>query len=193
MTRFRIAATMLALVFSAAAVAAPLNAAWDAHVTNYIESWFAANPSSAVYAGRHEFDGRLPDFSAGALSAEAARLEVARKATAAFDPSGLDAARRIEREYLLSVIDESLFWRVEAKWPERNPSWYLGAIDPEIYLSKAYAPLRGKRRMSPPAISAASSGQPGCRRSPLSRRPPSRRPALKTRVAAGTGWLRTGS
>ncbi|MCJ7451715.1 MAG: DUF885 domain-containing protein [Steroidobacteraceae bacterium] len=146
MTRFRIAATMLALVFSVAAVAAPLNAAWDAHVTNYIESWFAANPSSAVYAGRHEFDGRLPDFSAGALSAEAARLEVARKATAAFDPSGLDAARRIEREYLLSVIDESLFWRVEAKWPERNPSWYLGAIDPEIYLSKAYAPLETRMR-----------------------------------------------
>jgi uncharacterized protein (DUF885 family) len=137
---------MLALVFSAAAVAAPLDAEWDAHVTSYIESWFAANPSSAVYAGRHEFDGRLPDFSATALSAEAARLEAARKATAAFDPSGLDAARRIEREYLLSVIDQSLFWQVEARWPERNPSWYLGAIDPEIYLSKPYAPLETRMR-----------------------------------------------
>ncbi len=146
MTRFRIAATMLALVFSAAAVAAPLDAAWDTHVTNYIESWFAANPSAAVYAGRHEFDGRLPDFSYRALSAEAARLEAARKATAAFDPSGLDAGRRIEREYLLSVIDGSLFWQVEAKWPERNPAWYLGAIDPEIYLSKTYAPLETRMR-----------------------------------------------
>ena len=146
MTRLRIAATVLALAFSATAVAAPLDAAWDTHVTNYIESWFAANPSSAVYAGRHEFDGRLPDFSAKALSAEAARLEAARKSTAAFDPSGLDAGRRIEREYLLSVIDGSLFWQVEAKWPGRNPSWYLGAIDPEIYLSKPYAPLETRMR-----------------------------------------------
>jgi hypothetical protein len=146
MTRFRIAATMLALVLSAAATAAPLDAAWDDHVSRYIESWFASNPSSAVYAGRHEFDGRLPDFSARALSAEAARLETARKATAAFDPSALDAGRRIEREYLLSVIDGSLFWQVEAKWPERNPAWYLGAIDPEIYLSKTYAPLATRMR-----------------------------------------------
>lgn len=146
MTRFRIAATMLAMVFSAAAVSAPLDAAWDTHVTNYIESWFAANPSSAVYAGRHEFDGRLPDFSARSLAAEAGRLEAARKATAAFDPSGLDAGRRIEREYLLSVIDGNLFWQVEAKWPERNPGWYLGAIDPEIYLSKPYAPLETRMR-----------------------------------------------
>ncbi len=146
MTRYRIAATMLALLFSAAAVAAPLDAAWDTHVTNYIESWFAANPSAAVYAGRHEFDGRLPDFSAKALSAEASRLEAARRATAAFEPSGLDAGRRVEREYLLSVIDGSLFWQVEAKWPERNPSWYLGAIDPEIYLSKPYAPLETRMR-----------------------------------------------
>jgi uncharacterized protein (DUF885 family) len=146
MNRFRIAVTMLALVFSTAAVAAPLDAAWDTHVTNYIESWFAANPSSAVYAGRHEFDGRLPDFSARALSAEAARLEAARKSTAAFDPDGLDAERRIEREYLLSVIDGSLFWQVEAQWPERNPAWYLGAIDPEIYLSKTYAPLEARMR-----------------------------------------------
>jgi len=68
------------------------------------------------------------------------------KATAAFDPSGLDAGRRIEREYLLSVIDGNLFWQVEAGWPERNPGWYLGAIDPEIYLSKTYAPLETRMR-----------------------------------------------
>ena len=91
MSRFGLAATLLALVLSGAATAAPLDAAWDTHVTNYIESYFAANPSAAVYAGRHEFDGRLPDFSAAGLGAEAARLEAARKATAAFDPAGLDA------------------------------------------------------------------------------------------------------
>ena len=142
----RMAASALALVLSTAALAAPQDAAWDTHVTGFIEASFAANPSFAVYAGRHEYDGRLPDFSAAALSAEAARLEAARRSTAAFDPDDLDAGRRIEREYLLSVIDGSLFWQVEAKWPERNPAWYLGAIDPEIYLSKPYAPLEARMR-----------------------------------------------
>ena len=146
MRRFGLAATVLALVFSGAAAAAPQDAAWDAHVTNYIESWFAANPSGAVYAGRHEFDGRLPDFSAAGLAREAASLEAARKTTAAFDPAALDADRRVEREYLLSVIDKSLFWQVEARWPERNPAWYFDAIDPEIYLSKPYAPLETRMR-----------------------------------------------
>ncbi len=146
MSRFGLAALVLALGFSGAAAAAPRDAAWDAHVTNYIESYFAANPSAAVYAGRHEFDGRLPDFSAAGLGREAARLEAARKATEAFDPAGLDGDRRIEREYLLAVIDKSLFWQVEAKWPERNPAWYFDAIDPEIYLSKAYAPLETRMR-----------------------------------------------
>jgi hypothetical protein len=142
MSRFGKAATLLALLFSCACGAAPLDAAWDAHVTGYIDAYFAANPSAAVYAGRHEFDGRLPDFSAAALEREAARLQAARKATSAFDPEELDADRRIEREYLLAVIDKSLFWQVEAGWPQRNPAWYLDAIDPEIYLSKPYAPLK---------------------------------------------------
>jgi hypothetical protein len=146
MSRFGLAATLLALVFTGVAAAAPRDAAWDDHVRNYIESYFASNPSAAVYAGRHEFDGRLPDFSAVGLGREAARLEDARRTTAAFDPADLDADRRIEREYLLAVIDRSLFWLVEAKWPERNPAWYLDAIDPEIYLSKPYAPLETRMR-----------------------------------------------
>ena len=185
MKRFRIAATLLALVFSAAAVAAPLDAAWDKHVTNYIESWFAANPSSAVYAGRHEFDGQLPDFSAKALSADTARLEAARKATAAFDPSGLDDRRRIEREYLLSVIDGSLFWQVEAKWPERNPAWYLGAIDPEIYLSKPYAPLEARMRAF---IAYANALPQATRQIQANLRPPLAAPIIDYGVNAFGGY-----
>lgn len=121
--------------------AAPGDAAWDAYVAKYIEDSFVANPTFAVYAGRHEFDGRLPDFSAAALQKEAARLAAAKQAILAVDPAGLDADRRIERDYLLAVIEKSTFWLVEAEWPHRNPAYYFDAIDPEIYLSKPYAPL----------------------------------------------------
>lgn len=145
---FRSAVALAAVLVchAAAAAAGAGDAAWDAHVTRFIEDSFAANPSSAVYAGRHEFDGQLPDFSAAGLQKEAARLEAAKRATLAIDPASLDPDRRVEREYLLAVIERSLFWQVEARWPYRNPAFYFDAIDPEIYLSKPYAPLEQRMR-----------------------------------------------
>jgi uncharacterized protein (DUF885 family) len=128
------------------AAAAPGDAAWDAQVARFVEETFTANPSFAVYAGRHEFDGQLPDFSAASLRKEVARLEAARRAALAVDPASLDADRHIERDYLLAVIDKALFWQSEAQWPYRNPAYYFDAIDPEIYLSKPYAPLDQRMR-----------------------------------------------
>jgi uncharacterized protein (DUF885 family) len=143
---FLAAAALAGALFAGCAAAAPGDSAWDAHVAKFIEDSFVANPTFAVYAGRHEFDGKLPDFSAQALQAEASRLLVARKATLAVDPATLDADRRAERDYLLAVIDKALFWQVEAQWPYRNPAFYFDAIDPEIYLSKPYAPLEQRMR-----------------------------------------------
>src|SRR3546814_9340575 len=34
-----------------------------------------------------------------------------------------------------------LFWRVDADQPHRNPSFYTGALDPSVYLTRPYAPL----------------------------------------------------
>ena len=141
MKTLRMLLALAALCASAPVLAAPQDAAWDGHVADFLVETFKANPSFAVFSGLHEYDGQLPDFSATGLAREAARLEAARKSTAAFDPAQLDADRRIEREYLLSVIDKSLFWQVEAKAPHSNPAWYFDAIDPDIYLSKPYAPL----------------------------------------------------
>ena len=47
----------------------------------------------------------------------------ARASTLAVNPATLDADRRLEREYLLSVIDKALFWQREAQWPYRNPAF----------------------------------------------------------------------
>ncbi len=43
---------------------------WDMYVNHFVEAYFAAHPSFAVYAGRHEFDGQLPDWSPTALNKE---------------------------------------------------------------------------------------------------------------------------
>ena len=122
------------------------DAAWDAGVARFIEGHFAANPVTAVYAGRHEFDGQLPDLSESALRQDVVRLEAERARVLAVDPARLSESRQRERAYLLAALDVELFWKKEAEWPRRNPAYYLGLLDPEIYLSKPYAPLEQRMR-----------------------------------------------
>ena len=130
----------------APAATAPAATAWDGFVAAYIEDYFAANPVFAVYAGRHEFDGRMQDFSAAAIEREIARLRAARAAAAAYDAASLEPKQAFEREYLLSRIDRDLFWLAEAEWPFRSPDFYLGYLDPDAYLNKPYAPLEQRMR-----------------------------------------------
>ncbi|MDH5176937.1 MAG: DUF885 domain-containing protein [Gammaproteobacteria bacterium] len=135
-----------AAVAPARADAPDANAAWDASVTGFIGDYFAANPVAAVYAGRHEYDGKLPDLSEAALRHDVARIEAAQARIRAVDPQRLSPQRQREREYLLAALDVDLFWKKEAQWPRRNPAYYLGLVDPEIYLSKPYAPLESRMR-----------------------------------------------
>jgi uncharacterized protein (DUF885 family) len=131
---------------SARAATAEADAAWDADVAQFIAGHFAANPVTAVYAGRHEFDGQLPDLSEAALRQDLARVEAARARIQAIDPAALSEPRQRERAYLLAALDVELFWKKEAEWPRRNPAYYLGLLDPEIYLSKPYASLETRMR-----------------------------------------------
>ncbi|HSB34025.1 MAG TPA: DUF885 domain-containing protein, partial [Nitrospirota bacterium] len=103
--------------------------------------YFAAHPDAAVYAGRHEFDGRLPDWSRTHLDREVRRLRKERERALSFNPADLDERRRFERDYLTAVIDGKLFWLTSAEWPYKNPVFYERALDPNVYLTRAYAPL----------------------------------------------------
>ncbi len=40
---------------------------WEQFVARQIEAHIAAHPQWAVFQGRHEYDGQLPDWSRGAL------------------------------------------------------------------------------------------------------------------------------
>ncbi|MEP6820338.1 MAG: DUF885 domain-containing protein, partial [bacterium] len=44
---------------------------WDSYVNEFLEAYFVAHPDFAVRAGRHEFDGKLPDWSAEGFAKEA--------------------------------------------------------------------------------------------------------------------------
>jgi uncharacterized membrane protein len=119
--------------------------AWDRFVDQQIEAYLLAHPAWAVTQGRHEFDGRLPDWSEAGIKAEIARLKAARAAARALDGSQFSAEQRYQREYFIARIDHDLFWLEKANWPFRNPQFYFGwmsdSLDPSPYITLDYAPI----------------------------------------------------
>ena len=131
---------LAALVAVPACRTHPSSRQWDAHVQRFLDDYFRANPPFAVFQGRHEYDGQLPNWSATGVEAEIARLHREQALATAFDVAALDERRRFQRSYLLAVIDRDLFWLEEARSPWRNPSFYGDALDPNVYVTRPYAP-----------------------------------------------------
>ncbi len=118
---------------------APRAVDWSTFVTGFQEAYFKANPTFAVYQGRHEFDGQLPDWSPDGIKSWIVSLRTFREKAIAVDVSSLDEKQKFEREYVIAVIDGELFWLDTAEWPFKNPRYYEGALDPNVYVAREYA------------------------------------------------------
>ena len=125
-----------------AAPKAPAAADWPKFVDEYLEAYLKANPAYAAGAGRHEFDGQLPDWSAEGIQKEIERLTAARAHAAAFDDKMMvSQEQRFQRDYLLARIDSDLFWLRDARFPFTNPAYYFdNGLDPSTYVTVPYAP-----------------------------------------------------
>ena len=134
------------LVASTTGAQAPARARWDSLASGFMNAYFAAHPEVAINAGRHDLDGRLPDWSAAGLAALDSLLTTWKARAAAFDTTALDVDRRMERQILLGRCDRDLWFLDNYDAPHRSPSYYAGALDPDPYLSRPYAPLAQRMR-----------------------------------------------
>jgi len=126
--------------------AAPGSTAWKKTADGFMEDYLRADPFFAAQEGRHEFDGQLRDVSLHGIKRQIAMLHDAQSTIAAVDPKTLQPREQFDREYLLAVISKDLFWIEKTKFPYTNPSWYLPDLDPDMYLSRDYAPLDVRMR-----------------------------------------------
>ncbi|HKR51554.1 MAG TPA: DUF885 family protein, partial [Pseudonocardiaceae bacterium] len=118
------------------------NPEWTKSLRQFEDGYLALNPSFAVSLGRHEYDGRLPDWSTAGIRAMVQWLQAQRAQVEGFDQKTLSADQRFDRQYLLSRIDADLFWLEEVEEPFTNPAFYLdGGLDPSVYLTRPYAPV----------------------------------------------------
>ncbi len=113
---------------------------WAKFRDTFINDWFVIDPANAAYQGKHEFDGKLGDWSAAGLKAQGDFLRDAIAKARAFDAGKLSQADAFERDYLVSVAQGKLFWLEEADQPHSNPAWYIGnGLDPNVYVARNYA------------------------------------------------------
>ena len=115
------------------------SSAWGSYLSGFLDGYFPVNPNFAVYQGKHEFDGQLPDWSEEGLKKA---VDIRKKAIAdamAIDAADLSEAEKFEREYLVNVMEGELFWLETADSPHKNPAYYVGALDPNVYIARPYA------------------------------------------------------
>lgn len=112
-------------------------ARWTAFQDNFINRSFELDPTFGAGQGKHEFDGRLPDWSEAGLTAAIEFLKTSITDAEAF--TGLNAAQTYQRDYLVAVARRNLFWLEAADQPHTNPAFYLGSLSPSMYVARPYA------------------------------------------------------
>ena len=136
-----------------------LNQAWDNFAEAFVETYSRHFPTFAVWAGRHEFDGQLPDWSNGGIQRTIQALHEGHKKALEFTAKELSEPRKFERDVLLWAIENDLFSLEIAGWPLRNPHYYKDMLAPAVYVNREYAPLEKRlqaytryARNIPPAV-----------------------------------------
>ena len=113
---------------------------WAQFRDAFIDGWFRLDPANAVYQGKHEFDGGIPDWSPAGLKAQGDFFRKAISDAQAYDVSKMPKQDAFERDYLVQVAKGKLFWLEDADQPHNNPAYYVGGgLDPNVYIARNYA------------------------------------------------------
>ena len=112
--------------------------AWGKYVETFLEGYFKVNPTFAVYQGKHEFDGLLPDWSPEGINAQIDYRKRAIADAKAVDDSDMTDTQKFERSYLVSVMEGELFFIEDAQDHLKNPAFYVGDLDPNVYIARPY-------------------------------------------------------
>src|SRR5579863_1481239 len=101
---------------------------------------FELQPTFAVALGRHEYDGRLPDYSTEATDRWAVAAQALLDRLTALDTTGWAPDRQVDHFLLRLVLEGAIFDLRDAQKLDRNPMTYLGVLSLSPYLGREYAP-----------------------------------------------------
>lgn len=111
---------------------------FDRLVEDVFAALWALDPAAAVYLGKHEYDGMVPDWSAGTVTAHLADLDRFSAELLALDD--LDEDQGLDRELLIAAIEKVRFEWMVLRSAARNPMDWVYLLDPDLYMKRDYAP-----------------------------------------------------
>ena len=129
-----------------------MNQAVDALAERAIHDHWEFVPTSGSRIGRHEYDGRLPDFSGGRIGRRVEELHRTLAqlsaipeddADGADEPASMDA---LSRSLLEMFLRRELFNLEEMRTLHNNPQRQVGYIGVGSYVQRDYAPLPDRLR-----------------------------------------------
>ncbi|QDZ07259.1 DUF885 domain-containing protein [Sphingomonas panacisoli] len=113
---------------------------WAQFRDAFVDGVFKLDPAFAVYEGKHDYDGGIPDWSPSGLKAQADFFRKAIADAQAYDKTKMAKQDAFERDYLIQVARGKLFWLEDADQPHHNPAYYVGGgLDPNVYIARNYA------------------------------------------------------
>ena len=110
-------------------------------------------PSEAVYLGKHEYDGVVPELTEEFIGAQVDRLHGLRERLAGLD--GLDADQAFDRRQLTAAIDTALIDWDRIAWWRGNPMAPIRMLDVTLYLTRDYAPFPHRAEAAAEVLDAA--------------------------------------
>ena len=139
-----------------------MNQAVDALAERGIREHWEFLPTSGSRIGRHEYDGRLPDFSAGRVRRRIEELHQSLAQLSALpadtEDSGLDddgRMARLSRSLLEMFLRRELFNLEEMRTLHDNPQRQVGYLGVGGYVQRDYAPLPERLRAATAALRQA--------------------------------------
>jgi uncharacterized protein (DUF885 family) len=142
----------------------PADAAYEQAAGEVLADLYRRNPTYATDLGLHQFDGKLEDYSAAAVSDEIAAIGRFRTALERVDPRSLTQQNRMDREMLLGSLEtRRLYAEVIRGWA-KDPDSYSSGITNSAYslIKRDFAPaperlghLIERERAMPAALAEA--------------------------------------
>ena len=112
---------------------------WDNFAATTIAGYYDRNPEIAVYAGRHEYDGKISDISLAAAEEYAVWIDDVLTAADAY--GDLDGMKALERDYLTNSLQGARFWIRDSGFLTNNPVVYSFRLGMDTFIDREYAPL----------------------------------------------------
>ncbi len=120
----------------------------DALATQYFAKSWELEPIRATGIGVHDYDDKLPDYSAAGMARRIAQLRLFLGDVRAIDPAAYGAEASYDAHIFEASLEATLLNLRERQAWRHDPSFYTGQAANAVYslLSRDFAPLRDRTK-----------------------------------------------